>query len=338
MKPVFVVAALLFFFATVHVARAQSLPDSADDQPIAESLIEHMLSAEKSLSISGEQVTTLYRPERTFSASQKIEQVGDWDLRLDFFSPSPVDGDIFIDNGRIAWHYIPAAHRLEVGISDLEKRREESAEILRKLDDHELTAQVIGQDVIAGQNVGIVQVNAEGSWGEHRYWIDPNTGAQLKIQTFGDFGQKVSETYFTKISFPNNINRTDFDPPKVGPDVATVPMIPRGSKLVSGIPTSVDCGFIPLTPSYIPPGFAFESSLIMPVDGQNVLGLTYQNALVTLSIFEMPIITKPGGPIRPNEFRLPHQGVLTAHFNGYRYIVIANLPDDIMQQIVQSMH
>jgi negative regulator of sigma E activity len=69
-----------------------------------------------------------------------------------------------------------------------------------------------------------------------------------------------------------------------------------------------------------------------------VVGLTYGNSLVNLSIFERPGNTPQNQTPRPDKFSSPRQGVLIARFNGFHYILVGNLPDDIMRRIVQSMH
>ena len=319
-------------------AHAQTPLTSTEDLVQAQTLVQRMLEAQKTLVLSGDEVTTLYRPEQTFSASQTIFRKGDQDLRLEYRSPDAIAGEVYVDNGKIAWHYIPSQHRLEVGLSGLGHMRSESNGILKRLNNHQITAEIIGHDVIAGQSAQIVQVSAEQSWGQRRYWIDPVTGAQLKIQTFGAFGQMVSQTYFTRISYDTKLSTSVFDPPKVDPDVATVPMFPPGSQAIAGTPTNVECGFTPMQPAYLPQGFTYQSAMLMPANHQKILELTYENALVVLSIFEQPSPVRVGKPPAPDEFKSPRQGVMTARFNGYKYVVIGTLPEDVMRQIIQSMH
>jgi len=339
MKRLSILVAIALSTVFQSVVAAQNQAVTPQSSQTGEALLERMLDAEKHLAFSGDQITTLYRPERTFSATQSIERIGDHDLKLEYNSPQQVAGDVYVDNGKVAWDYIPASKKLEVGVSGLDRFRQRSEKILESLNSHELSVQVIGQDTVAGQSATIIQVtDSAHAWGEHKYWIDNATGAQLKIQSFGGLGQLISETSFTKISYQPSFDRSDFGPPKVGDDVVTVPMIPRGSQTVSGLPTDVECGFTPLLPSFVPAGFNFQSALVMPIEGQKLVGLTYTNELLTLSIFEQPIDTKPGKPTPRNDFRTPRQGVLTAKFNGYRFIVIGSLPEDVMEQIVQSMH
>jgi negative regulator of sigma E activity len=337
MKPVNYFAFTILLLLAFRAAVAQSSADAPQNQQQAQVLLEKMLNAEKNLKISGEQDTILYRPEQTFTASQTIVRQGDTAMRIEYNSPQSVAGDVFVDNGKLSWHYIPSAAKLEVGISGLGRFRRESDNILRRLGSQQLTAEIMGQEVVAGQNAQVVQVTAQHSWGEHRYWIDPNTGAQLKIQTFGNLGQLVSQTYFTKITYRSKIDGSEFDPPKVDSSVKIVPMTPRGSQAIAGLPTSTDCGFQPLLPSYIPPGFAFQSTVIMPMRGQKLVGLTYGNALVSLSIFEKQIIPDAGQSSPHDEMSTPRQGVVTAIRNGYQYILVGSLPTDVMQRVVQSM-
>jgi negative regulator of sigma E activity len=338
MKPVLLFAALLTISLLSCSAHAQTPTTDSPADAEALTLLTRMLQAEKDLNLSGDQVTVLYRPEQTFSATQTIEKYGDRAFKLQYHSPAAVNGEVYVDNGKIAWHSIPSAHRLEVGPSGLGRERQESYSVLRKLQTHQLTVQLVGHDVIADQITQIVQVTAQGSWGERKYWIDPVTGAQLKIQTFGAYGQVVSETYFTKISYDSTLVPTDFGPPPVDASVQTVPMMPPGSTIVTTLPTSAESGFPIMIPSFMPSGFNFQSGVLMPLRGQKLVGLNYENGLNTLSIFEQPIRQKPGSPPPLDEYLSPRQGVLTARTNGYRYIVVGALPEAMLQQVVQSMH
>ncbi len=326
-----------FLLAAVSVD-AQSPAPALSPQSPAQTLILKMLAAEKNLAISGEQQTILYRPEQTFSAALLIDRQGDRGLRIEYRSPQAVQGEVYVDNGKIAWHFIPSASKLEVGISGLGRFRHEASNILHRLNNQSLDAEIVGHESIAGKNAQIVQVTSQQhQWGQHKYWIDPASGAQLKIQTFGTEGQLVSETYFTKISYNTKFDHNEFGPPRVDASVTIVPMTPRGSQLIPALPNPAQCGFPPMLPAYIPNGFTFQSTLLMPSHGQKMIGLNYENALVSLSIFERPVNAPPGSTPH-NEAYSPRQGVYIAVLNGYQYILVGSVPIDIMQRIVQSMH
>jgi hypothetical protein len=331
-------AAVLTVLLVVNASLSvRGFAEGGDDSSQAQQLLLKMINAERVLHISGEQVTVLYRPEQTFTSAQTIERAGNRALKFIYHSPDALDGQTYVDNGKVAWYYLPAKHTLKVGISSLCRFEERSNSILRRLANHELTAQIIGQDNIAGQSVDIVKVTTQNGWGEHRYWIDPDSGAQLKIQTFGALGQLVSQSYFTKLDIGTHFKHGEFGAPPISSDVDVVPLVPRGSQTLTGLPTSTQCGFPPTTPSFIPPGFTLQSTIILPIEGVKMLGLTYANYLVTLSIFEQPIDSPPGQE-KKDKFKTPRQGVLTARYNGYQYIVIGSLPSDVMDRIVKSMH
>jgi outer membrane lipoprotein-sorting protein len=338
MKPVYLLALCVFLAVNSRILPAQNLPSPPQNQQQAYVLLVKMLSAAKSLDISGEQETILYRPEQTFTASQTVERQGDKAMRIEYKSPQAVAGDVFVDNGKVAWHYIPSANKLEVGTSGFGRFHHESEGILRRLNSQQLTAQIVGQEVVAGQNAQIVQVTAPNSFGQRRYWIDPSNGAQLKIVTFGTLGQMVSQTYFTKISYRARFGGNEFGPPKVSPSTATVLMSPRGSQTIAGMPPAGECGFEPLVPSYVPPGFTFQYSMIMPMHGQKMVSLIYGNTLTTLSIFEKEISVEDGQKPPADEIVSPRQGVVTAVRHGCQYILVGNLPSNVMQQVLKSMH
>jgi negative regulator of sigma E activity len=336
MKPLFLITVLAAICACCCACFAQA-PSFTPDDAEAQTLLQRMLQAERTLTVSGEQVTTLYRPEQTFSATQSVERQGDHAFRLVYHSPDAVNGEVIVDNGHVFWHSIPSAHKLEVGPSHLNALRQESSWIIRNLESHQLTVHLVGHDIIAGQIAQVIEVTTASSIGERKYWVDPVTGAELKIQTFGPNNQLVSETYYTKIDYNPTLTHSDFGPPPVDPSYAVAPMTPDGSTPISSIPTTDQCGFIITLPAFLPPGFAFQSAMIMPVKGQKLVGLNYANGLVTLSIFEQPILPRHGESPQQNQFKSPRPNVLTARMNGYRYILIGSLPQEVLQQVAESM-
>ena len=306
---------------------------SAGD-PAAVSLIGLMLRAESSMNIIGTQVTQVLRSGKTVQSIQYVTREGDRALRLDYLQPPNLGGEKVIDDGTTRWRYIPKRNTLQAGPSTIGKLDGRIHQLMNHLNRPTFGMKIVGSDNVAGHDCQIVEVDSltTPSTILRRFWIDPTNGAQLRIEQYDSDGQLQSVSYFTTITYNAVISAAAFAPPATAPGVNVVPRPMTNS--VSSLQTAeIGAGFSPLQPTYLPPGFTFQSASVMKYNGYNVIGLKYVNGMNVLSLFETPEHDRPLTTIVH-----PRPGVAQATVGGFRIILVGNSAPAVQDQMIGSLH
>lgn len=310
-----------------HVRRA---PAGVVD-PNALALLQIMLQAKRTLTVSGTQVTTLYQGNRAVTSVQTITTNGDRAYRMDYQGPSALAGQVVVDNGQVEWHYFPERKTMEVTPSELGNLRERIGPVLNALRRRRLNAVVVGQDQVAGHAAEVVEVSGIGTYaGARRFWIDPTNGAELRIDIYGPAGGVISTSYYTQVIYSPSLTHSSFNPPDVPADTRITAGIT--GQTLPGMPTDLQAGFHVLAPAYLPPGFRFESASQSNVGGEPLIGLQYGDGVESLSLYESPLRR-----LQPNKIMHPRADVLIVRQNGIRLILIGNLARKDLEQIAQSL-
>jgi len=314
------------------IARPWTRPHTnAVVDPAARSLLQEMLNAERSLVLSGQQTTVLYRPLRTVISQQWVIRNGDHAYRMEYQQPEQMAGQVVVDNGQLEWHYFPRRKTMEVTPSRIGRMRDRIGPVLRALNRGSLSVQITGQDRVAGHDVQIIQISPAGTFrGARRYWVDPTNGAQLKIETYGPDGQLESISYFTQVTYNAPLDRGAFAPPHVPAETRIVSATP--GQTLAAAPSDTQAGFHVLQPTYLPAGFRFQSATQSQVGGEPLIGLQYGDGVTVLSVYENPL-RRP----QPDKIMHPRHGVLVVRQGGIRLFLIGNLPDAEMSRIAQSL-
>lgn len=299
--------------------------------PTAAVLLQAMLQSEKDLVISGVQVTTLYQPNRSITSTQAIIRNGDRAYRMDYQSPPGLAGQVVVDNGQVEWHYFPGRRTMQVNPSRIAGLRQRMGPVVRALKRGMLNVELQGQDEVAGHAVRIVQVSGVGPFaGIRRFWIDPENGAQLKIEIYGPGGQIASTSYYTQVAYYPTLDRRAFAPPKVPGDTRITTGMPRQTLPV--VPTDAQAGFHVLQPAYLPAGFRFQTASQSTIGGEPLIGIQYGDGINVLSLYESPE-RRP----QPDKIARPRPDVLLVRSKGIRLIVIGNLADPELRRVAQSL-
>ncbi|MDQ2686839.1 MAG: hypothetical protein M3Y28_03125 [Armatimonadota bacterium] len=315
-------------------ALAAQPPATASD---AQSLLRLMLQAEKSLSLSGSQTTTISRGGREVTSEQRVMRNGSRALRLEYIRPANLAGEQIVDDGHLFRRYIPATNTLEVSPSRIQRLGGRMRQVMEQIARSELSVQTVGQAAIAGRACRIIEVTPKGAskTGRRRFWIDPTNGAQLRIDQFNVNGQRVSTSYYTDIAYNPTFAPDAFRAPKTPDTVRTLtPQV--GTPLPSVAQAQAQAGFTVLQPSYLPPGFRFQSASLSDYRKRKLVALRYVNGLNVFSLFETPRPTnaRPETSKRP---RHPRNGVLTAEQGDLRLVLIGNLSSDDMERVLASV-
>lgn len=303
----------------------------------AQSLLRQMLQAERSLSLSGNQTTTISRGGREVTSEQRVMRNGSHALRLEYIRPASLAGEQIVDDGHLFRRYIPATNTLEVSPSRIQRLGGRMRQVMEQIARGGLSVQTVGQATVAGRACRIIEVTPNGPTKatRRRFWIDPTNGAQLRIDQFNAGGQRVSTSYYTDITYSPTFASDAFHAPKTPGTVHTVtPQV--GTPLRTVAQAQAQAGFTILQPSFLPPGFRFQSASISDYRKNKLVALRYVNGMNVFSLFETP---RPptARPEPPKRARHPRNGVLTAEQGSLRLVLIGNLSSDDMERVLDSV-
>lgn len=312
-------------------------PQAAAPESDAQSLLRRMLQAERSLPLSGSQITTVSRDGRDVTSEQRVLRNGSRALRLEYVRPPNLAGEQIVDDGRLFRRYVPATNTLEVGPSRIQRLSGRTRQVMEQITRGGLSVQVVGQETVAGRACRVIEVTPNGLTRatRRRFWIDPANGAQLRIDQFNAAGRRVSTSYYTDVTYNPTFAPDAFRAPKTPGTVHTVtPQV--GTALPSVAQAQAQAGFTVLQPSYLPSGFRFQSASISDFRKSKLVALRYVNGMNAFSLFETPRPpdTRPEGP---KHARHPRNGVLTGEQGNLRLVLIGNLSGEDMERVLASV-
>ena len=291
-----------------------------------------MLQAENSLTLAGDQITTVSQNGFDLSSEQQVQRAGARSLRIDYVRPARLVGEQIIDNGRFYCHYLPAKDTLELSPSRIQSLRVRVPEVIAQIRAGRLIVQTVGQDVVAGHTCVVVQAAARSSapvpW--RRFWIDPTNGAQLRIEQYGADDRLQSVSYYTQIAYSPHFDGTTFRVPATGSKVIATGFVPPSLTLdqvraQAGIPVPA--------PTYLPEGFRYQAGSISQSPRGRVIELRYFNGANTLSIFETP----DGPGTGPAQTQHPRRGVLFGRQAGMKVVIIGNEGNIELEKVLNSL-
>lgn len=293
-----------------------------------------MLQAEQRVALSGDQVTYLLRNGQPVTSEQRVLRNGTRAFRLEYAQPSNLAGELIIDDGHTFWHYAPTTKKLEEGASRINRLRGRVPRVMKQIKEGSLTAQYLGQDVVAGRNCDVVEVASRDltQAPRRRFWIDPTNGAQLRIDEFGANGQLLSSSYYTSVSYNPPLGADAFRPPP-----GAHPVMPEAGSVPLTLPQAqAQAGFTIQQPTYLPAGFHFQAASVSDFRRKKLVALRYVNGLNVLSLFETSL--GPRAAAQPPQITRPRPGVLNLVQNGLRFILVGNLTPNEMEKVIISVH
>jgi negative regulator of sigma E activity len=302
--------------------------------PQAVSLIGQMLRAESSMNMYGTQVTQVTRNGRVIESVQYLAREGDRALRMDYIEPDRLAGVKVVDDGTTRWRYSPKQNTLQVGPSTIARLDGRIKQLMNHLHRQTFAMNVVGSDNVAGHACTIVEVDSltNPPVVTRRFWIDPDNGAQLRIQEFDALGQLQSDSYFTAVTYNAALNASLFTQPQT-PQNVRVDSRPVAHSMSSLQQAEAQAGFSTLQPTYLPQGFTFQSASVMKDGNIKIVGLKYVNGVNVLSLFETPERSQPIENVQH-----PRPGVAQATVAGFHIIVVGNATPADLDQMVNSLH
>jgi hypothetical protein len=289
-----------FAFGQARFHRALRLqpPDSRAENepqdPAAVALIKLMLSQQAAY--AGEQVT-----ERGGRLSRQEVRGLKGRLRMDFIEPPDLAGDVMLITHSQYRYYHKNTNVLDIALwpthLNMGGQEKRIADAIRQ---KRIAVQKVGEEIVAGRNAAIVQLQGGGRFGagrrfQSKFWIDKETGVKLGMELSGPRGL-VSRSYFTRITIgpAARVSPKDFSPAFLQ-GAQTNPLFPPQAKQLRTVAEARPLlPFTPLEPATLPPGFRLAAVWVFPgppqsrPEASSVL-LRYSEGVTSFVLYERPV-------------------------------------------------
>ena len=293
---------------TVHRQNLPRIQAKLKVDPAMLQLLQKMLRP--TVDYSGEQIT-----ETTagggHTSQQRISGDTGGRIRLDYASPASLAGDVMV-RGPGQYRYLSQRTKtLRVALWPTEYSGPEKQEI-NEIKAGRLQVTQVGQEMVAGRNAAIIEMDAPNF--SKKFWIDTETGIQLKIEVSGPRGL-ISRTYITSIQTgpTAGVTRQLFNVPN--PNNFTVEsLFPNSARYDNLDAATPNLPFSPLVPSPPPAGFRLSGVWIFNVNqkraGSGSILLRYSDGVGNFSLYERLSNTAPAPPKNPNARRRFRGGIV----------------------------
>ncbi len=195
------------------------------------------------------------------------------------------------------------------------------AQWLTAWDDHEsrmfaairsgfYSARVVGSEQVAGRQASIVELLPVAGIGEpgraqFKFWIDTETGVQLKNEKSDAMGRVLSRRYLTSVTEgPNLLTPQDFNIGKLIGNLKRVkinPLFPENSQYRSLEQAQGHLPFAPLIPTTLPPGYALSGVWVFPGNNNQMqfVLLRFTDNVTSFSLYEHIVPNSTKAPLIP---------------------------------------
>ncbi len=261
-------------------ARTFPAPPGLDARP----LIVSAAAAPKHISFVGQMVSIRSGQTRSSAVVSKIEHRAPDETRRTYLTPRDMYGQFVISRGAMSWNVDPVRKRVVV------TENKAAIDPVAVVDDIAMVdgnyrAVRTASDVVADRKVDVVDLVSRYT-GERvmRLWIDTQTHVVLGKEAYHSDGSLAWRMRYDDIRYTDGI-----------PAAIFTGTAPAGFQTVQGrsyhrpqmLPGAVpDAGFKPITPRYLPDGFALIGADVSQVKGVRNLHLIYSDGIRTLSLFE----------------------------------------------------
>ncbi|HEY0393847.1 MAG TPA: sigma-E factor regulatory protein RseB domain-containing protein [Candidatus Elarobacter sp.] len=261
-------------------ANVPAPPPAVDARP----LIVAAAAAPKHVSFVGKSSTIRSGQTRALAVVSKIEHRAPDETRRTYLAPRVLYGQFVISRGAMSWDVDPNRKRVVVS------ENKAAVDPVAVVDDLALVdanyrAVRTASDAVADRKVDVVDLVSRYT-GERamRLWIDTETHVVLAKEAYHSDGSLAWSTRFDDIRYTDGI-----------PEAIFTAAVPAGFETVKGrsyqkaqsLPNPFpDAGFKPVTPKYLPEGFALVGASISTIKDVRNLHLIYSDGIRTLSLFE----------------------------------------------------
>lgn len=323
--------------------QAQKMPKSeAGFDEKAVQLLRRMMEAERSVSYIAQESTLRADGPGAENIVKSDPKRG---LRRE---PANGKGRVMLDTPRRSYRFSTDRPN-DVDTDDSRFRRLDKRvqELVMRLGKRVLSAQIVGQDTVAGRGCDIVEVRATriSDAPTRRFWIDRETGLRLRTEEKNAQGKVLSGSYYTSLDLSPKFLASDFVPPKEDDNKKGMHGDRWGHKekrRFTTVSEARQAGFAAPEPTYLPSGYTLRQ-VEAAQDGSHI-ALRYANGMNALSV----AVLREGVPPRVKSFLssdgsayLPFpqgkHGLFVRGENGSAYLLIGDLPEGEMRKIAASV-
>ena len=216
--------------------------------------------------------------------------------RTEILAPLPMQGRIFVDDGKTWMTYSPNSKILKVHAAP----PDEDLDSRMRLVHRNYQVEFDGKAVLAGrQALRIVATPHDPALRAQRFYIDAATCIPLKTETVDALGGVVVQFAVRRIGFPGRLDRNVF----------LLPNVDAAHRVVGRTPVPVRdrdeierrLGFRPAMPHHLPMGFRPLGMDIMDRNGETPVASILTDGLARVFVFQSRVTGSPPPPPRPGE-------------------------------------
>lgn len=226
----------------------------------------------------------------TITSEQEVEGDTKGNLLIKFLSPEKYAGDVLVISPNRFRSYHHARNEEDVATWPTDWN-DEVKNLFAALN-RSVIARKIGEETVAGRKASIVvlsTIKKDGTEGPvlRKFWIDQETGIQLKIEKLrADTGAVTSTTTMTNITL-KPVNPQDFKPRFPGAKINPL-YPPEGPLFYHNLAEAQ--GHLPvqpLIPTVLPPGYTLDGIWSFPArPNLRAVLLRFTNGVASFSLFE----------------------------------------------------
>jgi outer membrane lipoprotein-sorting protein len=266
--------------AAPKAAAAVVVPPGTDARP----LIVAAAAAPKHVSFVGQMSTIRSGQTRALAVVSKVEHRAPDETRRTYLAPRVLYGQFVISRGATSWD-VDTTHK-RVVISENKAVIDPVAIVddIALLDSNYRAVRTATEGVAERKTDVVDLVSRYTGERAMRLWIDSETHVVLAKEAYHSDGSLAWRTRFDDIRYTDGI-----------PAAIFTSTVPQGFTTVKGrsyqqpqsLPNAMpDAGFKPITPKYLPEGFALVGADVTEVKGVRNLHLIYSDGIRSLSLFE----------------------------------------------------
>ncbi len=265
----------------------------------------HLLGSPRFKTLQGKIQVTVFWGERSFS--WEMELWADTDRsRVQFTLPFP-DGPrqfVTFNLPEGTWVWLPFAKRAlryESGTlptwHEMWQIRTDKMDLVK----NNYTLQVMGRDRVAGRFCLVLELapRAKGN-PTRKLWVHPPIAFPLRVERYSPERQLEMRIAFTEVRIDEPLPLLILDP-RVPPDWREEALPFQRQRLDLSRAHEV-LGFLPLLPTWLPPGYVLEGAYAFGEYRWKVAHLVYTDGLNVISVFQHPIPRKRPFPPPPGGF------------------------------------
>ena len=272
-------------------------------------------------------------------------------VQVNFPSPEGIRQIITISTPDGHWVFLPFAKRVlryEAGV--LPSWRQMWQIRVDKLDmaKSNYTLKVLGRDQVAGHFCLVVQLEPKAKGNAIRkIWLRLPSGVPLQAERYSPDGRLEVRMTFTEVKIDEPLPVLIFD--TTVPADWTEQRVPFQRRRVDISQASEILGFVPLLPTWLPPGYVLEGLFVLGEQRWKMAHIVYTDGASVISLFQHPAPAKesqkgraPRGPHRRQREALPFHRMFPQHFvirniGNLRVVLISDVAHEWLERMANSL-